>query len=92
MVGLLDRPVDGPVLAPMLEREILWLLMRGRHGALVRQLGLGDSGLTRVGHAVCFIRDRYSETIRVDELAEMTRMSASAFHRSFQAVTARAGS
>jgi AraC-like DNA-binding protein len=88
MVRLLDRPADLPVLAPLIEREILWLLLRGEHGALVRQLGLADSSLTRVGHAVRWIRDRYSETIRIDQLAQMTQLSPSAFHRSFVAVTA----
>jgi AraC-like DNA-binding protein len=88
MLRLLDRPRDIPVLAPMIEREIHWLLMTGEQGAAVRQLGLADSGLSRVRHAVRWIRDRYAETIRVDELARLTRMSASTFHRSFQAVTA----
>jgi AraC-like DNA-binding protein len=88
MVRLLDRPRDLPVLAPMVEREILWLLMRGPDGALVRQLGLADSKLSRMGLAVRWIRDNHAVSIRVDELAGMARMSSSAFHRSFQAVTA----
>jgi AraC-like DNA-binding protein len=87
MVRLLDRPRDLPVLAPMIEREILWLLMSGQDGALVRQLGLADSSLNRVGHAVRWLRERYADSIRVDELAQMTHMSPSAFHRTFQAVT-----
>jgi len=88
MVRLLDRPRDRPILAPMIEREILWLLMSGRDGALVRQLGLADSSLNRVGHAVRWLREHYADSIRVDELAQMTHMSPSAFHRTFQAVTA----
>ena len=87
-VRLLEHERDIPVLAPMIERELTWLLMRGEHGATVRQLGLADSSLSRVGHAIRWIREQYSERIRVDELAEMTRMSASAFHRSFHAITA----
>jgi AraC-like DNA-binding protein len=88
MVRLLDRPRDIAVLAPMIEREILWLLMRGETGAVVRQLGLADSSLVRVGHAVQWLRERYADTIRVDDLAQMTSMSPSAFHRSFHSVTA----
>ena len=61
--------------------------MRGQSGALVRQLGLADSSLVRVAHAVRWLRERYAETIRVDELARMTSMSPSAFHRGFQSVT-----
>lgn len=88
MVRLLDRPDDLPVLAPLVEREIVWLLMRGSRGAAVRQLGLADSSLSRIAHAVRWLRERYAESIRVDDLAQMTHMSTSAFHRSFQAVTA----
>ncbi|MEU0089896.1 AraC family transcriptional regulator [Kribbella sp. NPDC006257] len=88
MLRLLDRPRDIPVLAPMIEREILWLLITGEQGANVRQLGLADSSLTHVGQAVSWIREHYAETIRVEQLAQLARMSVSAFHRSFQAVTA----
>jgi AraC-like DNA-binding protein len=87
MVGLLERPDDLPVLAPLIERELVWLLMRGPDGAAVRQLGLADSSVNRVAHAVQWIRDRYTEPLRIDELARVAAMSPSAFHRSFQAVT-----
>jgi transcriptional regulator GlxA family with amidase domain len=88
MLRLLDRPRDLPVLAPLIEREILWLIMTGEQGATVRQLGLADSSLSRVGHAVRWIRDHYADTIRVEELAKLSRLSPSAFHRNFHAVTA----
>jgi AraC-like DNA-binding protein len=87
LVRLLDRPRDIAILAPLVEREIVWLLIRGPRGAAVRQLGLADSSLSRVGHAVRWLREQYAETVRVEDLARMTHMSTSAFHRSFQAVT-----
>lgn len=40
LLRLLDRPEDIAVLAPMIEREILWRLLAGRKGAVVRQIGL----------------------------------------------------
>jgi len=87
MLRLLDHPRDIPVLAPMIEREILWLIMSDVQGATVRQLGLADSSLSRVRHVVRWIRDHFDESLRVDELAELARMSPSAFHRAFHAVT-----
>lgn len=87
MLRLLDHPRDIPVLAPMIEREILWLIMSGDQGATVRQLGLADSSLSRVRHVVHWIREHFAEPIRVEELADLARMSPSAFHRSFHAVT-----
>lgn len=88
MLRLLDEPRDIPVLAPLIEREILWLIMSGEQGATVRQLGLADSSLSRVRHVVRWIRDHFDESLRVDDLAEHARMSSSAFHRAFHAVTA----
>lgn len=88
MLRLLDSPRDIPVLAPLIEREILWLVMSGEQGATVRQLGLANSSLSRVRHVVRWMREHYAESLRVDELAELARMSPSAFHRAFHAVTA----
>lgn len=88
MLRLLDHPRDVPVLAPMIEREILWLVMSDERGATVRQLGLADSSLNRVRHVVRWMRERYAEPVRVEDLASRARMSSSAFHRAFHAVTA----
>ncbi|AYG04352.1 AraC family transcriptional regulator [Gryllotalpicola protaetiae] len=88
MAALAGSPDDVPVLAPLVERELTWLLLRGAHGPAVRQLGLADSSLNRVAHAVALLRERFAESIRIDELAAVARMSPSAFHRGFQAVTA----
>ncbi|RPF20502.1 AraC family transcriptional regulator [Myceligenerans xiligouense] len=88
MLRLLERPRDIPVLAPLIEREILWLVMSGEQGATVRQLGLADSSLSRVRHVVNWMKERYAEPVRVEELARRARMSPSAFHRAFHAVTA----
>ena len=88
MLRLLDTPRDIPVLAPLIEREILWLVMSGEQGATVRQLGLADSSLSRVRHVVRWMRDNFAESLRVDDLAQRARMSPSAFHRAFHSVTA----
>ena len=88
MLRLLDSPRDISVLAPLIEREILWLVMSSEQGATVRQLGLADSSLSRVRHVVRWIRDHFAEPLRVDDLAAQARMSPSAFHRSFHSVTA----
>ena len=88
LVRLLDEPRDRTVLAPLIKREILWRLINGEQGAAVRQLGLADSSLTHIARAVRWIRDNYAESIRVEEVAQLSGMSVSAFYRNFQAVTA----
>jgi AraC-like DNA-binding protein len=88
MVRLLDSPGDRDILAPMIEREILWRLINGPLGETVRQIGLADSSLTHVSRAVRWITEHYDKPFRVEDLARSCGMSTSAFHRSFHAVTA----
>jgi AraC-like DNA-binding protein len=88
LLRLVDTPDDARVLAPLVEREILWRLLRSPQGAAVREIGLADSSLSHVARVIRWIRDHYTETFRVEELATMARMSTSAFHRHFRTVTA----
>ncbi|BCJ49302.1 AraC family transcriptional regulator [Actinoplanes sp. NBRC 14428] len=88
LLRLFDRPRDLAVLAPMVKREILWRVVTGEQGASVRQLGLADSSLTHVARAVRWIREHYAESFRVEDVAQLSGMSVSAFYRNFQAVTA----
>ncbi|WP_329427736.1 AraC family transcriptional regulator [Streptosporangium sp. NBC_01495] len=88
LLRLLDQPRDMAVLAPLIKREILWRVITGEQGAVVRQLGLADSGLTHIARAVRWIRDHYAQSFRVEDVAQLSGMSASAFYRNFQAVTA----
>jgi AraC-like DNA-binding protein len=88
LMRLLDHPADVPVLAPLLKREIIWRLVTGPQGPMVRQIGLADSSLTHIGRAIRWIREHHAEQLRIDELAQLCRMSATSFHRHFRAVTA----
>ncbi len=88
LLRLLDQPRDAPVLRPLVEREILWRLLTGEQGGRVRQIGLADSRLAQVSHAIRHIRERYAQALSVDELAALAAMSVSSFHRHFRAVTA----
>ncbi|MBO0874836.1 MAG: AraC family transcriptional regulator [Pseudonocardia sp.] len=88
LLRLLDRPRDIAVLAPLLEREILWWLLTGDQGAIVGQIGLPDSNLAHIARAVQWIRGHYTQSFRVDELARLSAMSVSAFYRNFHTVTA----
>jgi AraC-like DNA-binding protein len=88
LLRLLDHPGDRRALGPAVEREILWRLITGNQGAMVRQIGLADSRLSLIGRSVSWLRHHYDETVRVDDLARLSGMSVSSFHRHFRAVTA----
>lgn len=86
LVRLLDHPRDLPVLGPLAEREILWRLLCGEHGNRVRQIGLSDSRLSQIGHAIRWMRQNYNQPVRIEELARLSAMSVTSFHRQFRAV------
>ncbi len=88
LLRLLDRPRDLAVLAPLVEREILWYLLSGDQGAVVREVVLTDGRLSRISQAIRWIRSHYAEPFRVEDLARMIGMSASSFHRHFLVATA----
>ena len=88
MVRLLHSPADRDILAPMIEREILWRLINGPLAQSVQQIGLADSSLTHMSRAVRWITQHYDKPFRVEDLARSCGMSTSAFHRNFHAVTA----
>jgi AraC-like DNA-binding protein len=88
MLLLLDRGAeDQRVLAPMIEREIVWHLLQGPLGQTVRQLGISDNSATHVGQAVRWISEHFDETFRVEALAKNCGLSPSSFHRGFRAMT-----
>lgn len=87
MLRLMERPADIPALAPAYEREILYRVLQGPHGAMLRDIATPDSTAARVSLAIQWIRRDYAEPLRVEALAEKASMSASAFHRHFKAVT-----
>ena len=87
LAGLLDAPQDVPVLAPLYRREVLWRLLTGPQGGVVRQIGLADGNLAHITRAVQWIRDHHDDSIRIGQLAALAGMSESTFHRHFRAVT-----
>jgi AraC-like DNA-binding protein len=88
MMRLLERPLEIPVLAPMIEREILFRLLQGPQGARLCQHIRGDGAMSGVRRAIAWIRAHYQQPIRVGHLARIANMSAAAFHRHFKATTA----
>ena len=87
LVRLLDTPSAIRALYPAIMREICYWLLAGPHGAEIARLSLVNSPPDRVMTAISRLQQRFSETVRVEELATIAQMSVSAFHRQFKALT-----
>jgi AraC-like DNA-binding protein len=88
MMRLVDRPREAALLAPMIEREILFRVLQGPQGDMLRQIARPDSRLSQVRRAIDWIRLHFAEPFRVEPLAAMAGMSVAAFYRHFRTVTA----
>lgn len=87
LVGLLDAPLDAAVLAPLIQREILYRLLQGDQGALLRQAASSGSRLGQIARATDWILENFDKSMSVEALAARVGMSVTAFHRHFRAVT-----
>lgn len=88
LLRLLDNPRDAKALAPLAEREILYRLLTGEQGAMMRHISTTKSRLGQISRAIAWLKDNYASAISVDQLAAEVGMSSSSFHHHFKAVTA----
>lgn len=88
MLRLMGKPEEIAALAPVYEREILFRVLQGPLGWMLRDIASPNAALARIGVAVHWIRENSARPLRVESLAEMATLSVSAFHRHFKSVTA----
>ena len=85
---LLATPEAIPLLYPGIQRELCyWLLARPGGEQVLRTVG-ASSHEDRLISAIHALKARFSEPVRVDELAAIAGMSPATFHRQFKATTA----
>jgi len=87
LVRLLQSPAEIPVLAPMIEREILFRLLLDDGSAGLRHMAQADSPPQRINIAIVWLRKHFRESFRVDDLARQVGMSGSSFRQWFRSIT-----
>lgn len=89
LLRLLDAPGDdAAALAPLVQQEIIYRLLRSEEGARLARVARADSQAHRVTRAIAWLKAHYTEPLRVEALAQHVHMSASSLHHHFRAVTA----
>ena len=88
LLDLLDEPEDIPILAPLIQREILYRLLVSDQGPRLRQIAAVGSQSHQIARAIDWLKDNFTEPLRVDDLSAHVRMSTSTFHHHFRALTA----
>lgn len=88
LVGLLTEPKDIPILAPVIQREIIYRLLVGDQGARLRQIASAGSQSHQIARAIDWLKGNFTQPLRIDDLATQVNMSASTFHHHFRQLTA----
>ena len=88
LIDLLGSEEDIPILAPVIQREIVYRLLVGEQGARLRQIAAAGSQSQQIARAIEWLKGNFTQPLRIDELAEKARMSTSTFHHHFRAMTA----
>jgi len=88
LVDLLNAPQDIPFLSGLIQREIIYRILRGREGARLRAIAtLGDQS-HRTAKAIAWVRANYAKPLRVEDLAKIAGMGVSTLHHHFRTLTA----
>lgn len=88
LARLLDTPVEGKVLAPLIVREIIFRLLVGGQGARLSHLLAAGTDTHRISQAIGHLREHFDQPLRMDDIAHEVGMSVSGFHHHFKSVTA----
>jgi len=88
LIDLLGEENDIPILAPIIQREIIYRLLVGDLGARLRQIASAGSQSHQIARAIEWLKGNYARPLRIDDLAEQARMSSSTFHHHFRSMTA----
>ena len=87
LTSLLKTPEQIAILAPLVRREIFYRLLLSEQGGLLRRMAADSGKVQRVATGLAWLKRNLARPIRMEELAREMRMSPSAMHSWFRAVT-----
>ncbi len=88
LIDLLSEPKDIPILAPIIQREIIYRLLVSDQGARLRHIVSEESRSREIAQAIDWLRSNFTQQLHIDDLAAQVHMSTSTFHHHFKALTA----
>lgn len=88
LVDLLNAPQDIPFLSGLIQREIIYRILRGPEGAHLRAIATLGEQSHRTAKAIAWVRANYAKPLRVEDLAKIAGMGVSTLHHHFRTLTA----
>jgi AraC-like DNA-binding protein len=88
LLDLLRSPRDIPFLSGLIQREIIYRILRSAEGARLRAIATLGEQSHRTAKAIAWIGANYAKPLRVEDLAEIAGMGVSTLHHHFRTLTA----
>jgi AraC-like DNA-binding protein len=88
LVDLLNTPQDIPFLSDLIQREIIYRILRGPEGTRLRAIATPGDQSQRTAKAIAWVRANYAKPLRVEDLAKISGMGVSTLHHHFRVLTA----
>jgi len=88
LIDLLESPEDIPFLSPLIQREIVYRILRTPQGMRLRAIATSGDLSHRTARAIAWLRENYAKPLHMEELATTARMGVSTLHHQFRALTA----
>ncbi|MDR0439812.1 MAG: AraC family transcriptional regulator, partial [Candidatus Accumulibacter sp.] len=88
LIDLLDKPRDLAHLGALIQREIIYRILTSPAGARFRETVLLGTRSQRTAKAVAWLRENYTQPLRMENLAKLAGMGVSTLHHQFRAMTA----
>ncbi len=87
LLDLLDTPEDIPFLSPLIQREIIYRLLKTPQAGRLRAIATSGDLVQRTARAISWLRANFTKPLHVEELANTARMGVSTLHHQFRALT-----
>lgn len=88
LLDLLATPKDIPFLSGLIQREIIYRILRSAEGARLRAIATLGEQSHRTAKAIAWVRTNYAKPLRVEDLADLAGMGVSTLHHHFRVLTA----
>lgn len=88
LMDLLDTPEDIPFLSNLIQREMIYRLLRSPQGGHLRAIATLGEQSQRTAKAVAWLRTNFAKPLRIEDLASMAQMGVSTLHHHFRSLTA----
>jgi len=87
LIQPLDSPEDIPFMAPLLQREIVYRLLRAPQRERLRAIATRGDLSQRTARAIAWLRTNYTRPLHLEEFAAIAQMGVSTLHHQFRALT-----